>query len=243
MKSQLSSASWPSLLLPLLLVACGDGADGFRPVTGTGSAGGNPLTVSFRHDPASNRGDLEWRTPSMAINQMQVALPDARGGCSLEGAEIRNVERTFAFDELSQLLFHPPFPCGIVLLPPPERPLLSSEAQVDDGKLARVEIWAQRGMHIRINAPDRLFASQDVFFLIRVDRLLDQLDFTEILSRDDLVVYSDRAGDGAAQADRVRANFVTAARIYLDPTPGDGRLAPNERVSDNVIGSAGLLVP
>lgn len=221
------------IVLILLAVGCGD-----DPALGTGSAGGNPLMLTFQHDPETDRESLEWQTPTMRIGGMWVALPDDAGECGFESATFSNVDETFAFDELSQFVFNPPYPCGIQLEPPQGEPLLTSEAQVNDTKTVRVELWAPAGMRIRITDPDRLETSQDVFFILKPDRLLDGLDFQQALNTEDLVVYTDQPSE--TDAEQLETNFVAGAVIYIDPTPGDDVLAREERVADNIIGWAAL---
>ena len=225
------------LLFPaVVFLSCGDTLD---PNVGTGSAGGNPLALTFVHDPATDRESLQWQTPTMRIGEMWVALPDDAGDCDFASATYSNVDETFAFDELSEFVFNPPYPCGIQLKPPQGEPFLSSEAQMDDSKTVRVELWALAGMRIRITDPDRLDTSQDVYFVLRTDRLLDELNFQQALNTEDLVVYTDQGTDPDDSA-QLETNFVAAAGVFIDPTPGDGELLKEERIAENIIGRVSL---
>lgn len=227
-------------LLLVALTACQE--EGSGGLAGTGSAGGNPLTLSFGHDPRTTREALTWGTPVISIGQVRLARPAADTPCDFEGAVSIEVDQTVPFDQVTELLFDPPYPCGIALVPQADTPLLAVEAAVDQSKTVRVEIWADEGMRITIDEPARLEQSQDVYFILGLDRLLDSIEFRQRLASEDSVTFSNRPSASPATSAQVGANFINAARIYLDPTPGDGELSEAERTSENVIGRA-LLLP
>lgn len=227
------------LLVAALLIGSGcseDAVDGDQ-VAGTASAGGNPLALTFAYRTDNSRESLEWEPPTLNIGEMRVAIGGDNWSCSIASAQVSEVNGTFDFEELPEFLFEEPFPCGIILRHPEDTPLLVSEAQFGEDRRVRVEIWGE--LHIRINDLSEYDVGRDVFFVLGLDRLLDELDFERALDTEDLVVYSDQPG-ASQDAAQVQSNFITAARIYLDPTPGDGEITADEQTPDNVVGNAQL---
>ncbi len=228
------------LLIAALLTCagCSEEAADSDDLAGTGSAGGNPLalTLAFDYDGQTDRDSLEWGPPTLNIGEMRVTIGGEDWACSTP-TEPTSVDESYTLDELTEFVFSPPQPCGIILNHPANEPLIVSEAEFGENRTVRVEIWGE--LRIRIDDLSDIDVGQDVFFILGLDHLIDELDFEQALETETLVVYSDRPDD-SNDAGQVQTNFVAAARIYLDPTPGDHEITRAERTRENIVGNAQL---
>ncbi len=227
------------LLAALLLGGCGDA--GVDPVTGTGSAGGNPLTVDFETEDSPSLVDVTWQTPVLHLGSMRLALTDEDSGDCVFGAEAESLDREIAFERGSSLDFEAPAPCAIQWIPAPDQPLISVSAQIG-GEALEIDLGAGALLTARLEGLDRLALSEEAVAVFEVDKLLDGVDVQGLVD-----ALTGLLGLGEVELDalieRATANLDGAITLYLDPTPGDGVLLPEERVEANVLAVFALEAP
>ena len=233
-------------VLCLLIPSCAEESpttDDTR-VTGTGSAGGNPAALTFSAESESRYPSLEWQQPEVSVATVRLHDRGDDGECASEGTEQTAFDGTIAFDGLDQLVFDEAFPCAIELIPQRDTPFMTVEAIFEESKTVRLDLWFEWGIELRLDSRDRFESSRDVYFTLELDRLLEGFDHEGRLQGSDDVVIPGRDPRGRGEEMlRLEMNFRAASRLYLDPTPGDGRLDYSERTPENVIGVVEILPP
>ncbi len=234
------------------LAACGDGSD---PSTGTGSSGGNPLVIGFdtdlssssalsndRPDPQNPLDSLQQ--PLVAhIGEMSIARLNAEGECpDVNGGEA--VEVDFLSNREEVLTIKPPAPCAILLKPPVGEPLLTFQI------LRLIELGLPQGMIIEIEDPAGLEATllaqsaqvdpeadfQNIFIIFDMPRFI--ANFGLALLQPDTPLRDTELN--SADRDKLWSAVLSSTFVYLDPTPGDGLLAQEERSAQNRIATIRL---
>ena len=223
-----------AVALSVILAGCGDftGEDGPDIVTGTGSSGGNPLSFDFETEDSERFDDVVWESPVLHIGSRRFAFEDTAGQCVFDDEAEVFVE-DFAFDRSRRLDIEPPNPCAFELNPAEGESLVSVRATVR-GRSLDLSFGRVTAIAVNILRPELLSISQEIVVIFEVDKLLEGIDVQGLLDRLDLLSdLSDE--DRLALRDQAVANLAEAVTIYLDPTPGDGVLLPEERVEANVL--------
>lgn len=215
------------------LAACGP-SDGSDPSAGTGSAGGNPLSVSFEAQEDPDQDDLaEWGDPTLRARMQRLGVEE-EGGCVLQ-PEAQPIERPLPFGRGAQLELSAPYPCAVELRAAQGEPLLSlplrlGELDVDLGPKRLV------GVVLRLDRPELLEQSQAVFVVLDLGQLL------EGIQPDTIAAWLAQGGQDESWQEALAQNLGRALKLHIDPTPEDGQLTRSARTPDTELGGVELLL-
>ena len=215
------------------VAACGSG-DASDPSAGTGSAGGNPLSVSFEAQEDPDQDDLvEWGQPSLRARTQRLGT-EQDGGCVLQ-PEAQPIEGALPFGRGAQLELSAPYPCAVELRAAQGEALLSlplrlGELDVDLGPKRLV------GVVLRLDRPELLEQSQAVFVVLDLGELL------EGIQPDMIAAWLAQGGEDATWQEALAQNLGRALKLHIDPTPDDGQLTRDARTPDTELGGVELLL-
>lgn len=221
-------------LATLALVSCG-GADDGDPTVGTGSAGGNPLRVAFDVEDSDEQSFVRWRTPILNAHTITRFKLDDSGGCTLADSPETLSDGALNFNGERTLEFEPPYPCALELQAKEDEALLTVNAKLNDVEVG-FEFLPGAGVRINIERPELLEQAAndediqlDAVVVFDLDKLLDGVTLTDLLNLLALIKDPISASADDPLIARLLTNLSAAITIYLDPTPGDGVLLPEER--------------
>lgn len=216
---------------------------------GTGSAGGNPLTFTFdtAEDDDANEGDLNtliWQPPSFHIDRVTVQDPSSPSGACNAAGPIRLLQLSdaFATDTAEGFAIAAPLPCSITLRPAADAPFLTANASLGALGPLNLALHLPQGLIFDVHHDAAPLADPDldreVYVLIDPSALLHRIEPTDLLGAEALFALG-QAGDNPLR-DRLIENLLASLTVYLDPTPGDGLILPEERVEANVFATLSL---
>lgn len=231
--------AWTFLLLFALssVLGCGESdpvasPEGEEVASGTGSSGGNPAVVTFQLATEAAPSSTTWNRANIAAAEVVLARRDAAGGCMFGderfpfGAFIAFGSNTEARLDVSDL-------CRVRLIPSEGTPLLALDGQIRRRPFD-VLLFLPRGLDLvfdRPLPPPREGEALSLVYTLDVGRLLRSIDVSA-LPADRISITDQDEGEGLTLLE----NVVDAVVLYLDPTPGDGRVIPEERTDENRIG-------
>lgn len=210
--------------LALALGACGDPSD---PSTGTGSAGGNPLTFAFQTNDSAALVAVSWDTPLLIVSELFVGVDEGQG-CAL-GDEPHFTDLSLSFNGQDELTIEPPTPCALELRAATGESLLQLQAAIGDEVLA-LDFGKLQAIRIDIVRPELLEDSQNAVVVFELDALLDGIDLSDLTT-----LLGDLLGGDLQLRDQVVDNLGQALTIYIDPDPTDGELREDEQIEANVL--------
>lgn len=219
-------------LMVCTLAGCGDSGSGSDPMSGTGSAGGNPLVVGFDYEESDEDDDLSWEAPQINIGTILLAHRDKAGECVVDDA--LEINKVYTFSSLRELEILPPYPCSIEFRPPVDEILLSVQGEYK-GYEFELRFPRDTAVKIELQGEERLEESQDIVLFWDTDALLRNVDLGALV---------ESLANGGDELDQLLLENVAAAiTVYLDPDPEDEKLHSAERTEENIIATFGVVPP
>ncbi|MEL6181805.1 MAG: hypothetical protein AAFS10_22790 [Myxococcota bacterium] len=228
---------------------------------GTGSAGGNPLVIGFGARPSPSLPNLDVTSEVHILTvEIDPYIVDTRGIGSCAGELQEPIVLNFNSQDGEVLVL--PIPCRVLIKPSPQSPLMRIVAALEEKGII-IDYDFAEGLFINIDKPERIadelkktlpeqwdpedFTSEDlrlwqsIYIIFDVDAFQVELGLASLLevfrpsdpNNPEHVISVDGMDTDARKA--LRQALVSAVRIYLDPTPGDGELAVADQISDNIV--------